>query len=282
METKNTSSCMMDPNKQYPLKQLHNSLVFTVIDRNCDMVLFQGHKYCTNVEFQAPGSYFDQSNPDNYDCPDLGYASYESKMRQLMSHYYNEESIKAAVDQLNNRTGDGKKFTSVAISCVGGDKKKTSQGHCIQTIIISLHETLGINITVFYRTTEICQKFAADLLFLKHILFPAIIGDKPINQVYFYFSTVYLSPLYTMAFVDGDNVDRFIKTMDHNRNSSRMPSTVFKAIVRSLECPTIIKDPSHYAFASRRRMHNLLLKKFDEDPEFESKISDWSKNMRCE
>lgn len=255
------------------LKEAHLNFISDLFFMPCEFVLFQGHKYLTNITVEFEGDVFSQGADPGYDCADLGYARNETKMSQLMSHYYNEDSINAARAKIRDRKGKARDFTSVAVSCVGGKKKDSTQGHCIQSVIFRYHKDNGWSATVMYRITECCQKFAADLLFLKDILFPAVIGDNPLSEVTFMFANIYLSPMYYTAILDGSCARMMLHDITvASAKEEYIPQRVFSAIVRCLKVPYLNKNCDHYGYASRRRMHTLLVNKMEADPEFTEQV----------
>lgn len=139
--------------------------------------------------------------PDPFTFKDLSYSGKDNKVNQLERIYYNDENVQAARSKLKERTDDDRAQTSVSIVMRGEDKDPRSQGHCIQTIVLS-HAILSgsreiTTLDVFYRSTEAIKKFLADVLFLKKVVFPRIMEGLPWpTEIRFYFSNVYLSALF--------------------------------------------------------------------------------------
>ena len=95
---------------------------------------------------------------------DLGYGP--NKFKQLYRNYINEEELERVRALLDRRAGQS--FTSVAMSLRGAKKESRSMGHCMQTLIVSWKkdcETAEIQ----YRSTEVIQKFGADLVFARYL-----------------------------------------------------------------------------------------------------------------
>jgi len=122
----------------------------------------------------------------------VGYCM--NKDRQLMRHYWNDQSIQDAKNELI--LAKSKKDYSVGWNMYGQPKAgKTSQaGYCMQAMVLVKARGEEYRLNVFYRTVEIVRKFYADLYFIqKHIL--PVFGVRP-NMVTFYFSSVTLNNLY--------------------------------------------------------------------------------------
>lgn len=139
-------------------------------------------------------------------CERMGYATDASKMGQLRRNYFNQEQLELAREKFKERLGSrGNKSLQSCItarmSAEGKDSR--SQGHCIQCVTINylvdnLTKEEKFYIDLYYRTTEVTQKFLADLKFLHTIIFPVLLEgvDKIPIAIRFNFSTVYLSTMF--------------------------------------------------------------------------------------
>lgn len=122
------------------------------------------------------------------DYPALGYGS--NKFKQLYRNYINEEELERVRSLLDRRAGQS--FSSIAMSLRGQKKDSRSMGHCMQTLIISWTKDHA-NAEVQYRSTEVIQKFGADLIFLRYLL--QELDFKP-EVIRFRFANAYLSGVF--------------------------------------------------------------------------------------
>lgn len=124
---------------------------------------------------------------------ELGYKPV--KVTRLLNLYYNKEEVAKAKAKLKQRIGE--EHSSVSILTRNMEKTHPiTQGWCIQNVVISqrwksrqVHTTAD----VFYRSTELIQKFGADLTLLKNI-FDAMEVD--VHPVRFYFANCYVSAVF--------------------------------------------------------------------------------------
>lgn len=128
---------------------------------------------------------------------DLCYT--KAKERQLLRNYWNQEEVDAAIDKLMKRKG--KDHSSVSIQMRGRDKDSRSQGFCMQNLVISMTKE-DLTIDIYYRSTELIQKFAADLVFFSTQLPPLFekLGREP-SVVRMKFANVYLSAVFVPILV---------------------------------------------------------------------------------
>lgn len=122
---------------------------------------------------------------------DLGYT--RMKGRQLERIYWPQEGMDAMLEKLAER--ESKPHTSVAVSMAAGIKDSRSQGFCMQSTVFTQTKA-GLEISILYRSTEIIQKFLADLVFFKQKFGPLLIGKKPL-KVKFYFVNAYISAVFS-------------------------------------------------------------------------------------
>lgn len=119
---------------------------------------------------------------------DLGYGN--NKFKQLQRNYIDPDELERVRVLLDHRAGQS--FTSVAMSLRGAKKDKRSMGHCMQSLIISWKKDME-TVEVQYRSTEVIQKFGADLVFLKYILDEL---DLSPDLFRFRFANAYLSGVF--------------------------------------------------------------------------------------
>jgi hypothetical protein len=119
---------------------------------------------------------------------DLGYGP--NKFKQLHRNYIDPDELERVRDLLDRRAGQS--FTSVAMSLRGAKKDGRSMGHCMQTLVVSWKKDYE-TVEVQYRSTEVIQKFGADLVFLRYILEEL---DLSPNLFRFRFANAYLSGVF--------------------------------------------------------------------------------------
>lgn len=127
------------------------------------------------------------------DLPDIGYGDLgygSNKFKQLYRNYVNEEELERVRTLLDKRAGQS--FSSVAMSLRGQKKDSRSMGHCMQTLVLSWTKDQA-NAEVQYRSTEVIQKFGADLIFLRYLLQELDFDPEIIR---FRFANAYLSGVF--------------------------------------------------------------------------------------
>lgn len=123
----------------------------------------------------------------------------KAKGAQLQRNYWDQESVDAAVEKLLSRKG--KPHSSVSIQLQGQGKDSRSQGFCMQNLVITM--TPGTcSVDIYYRSTELIQKFLADLVFFSTKL-PEIFQrlDRNPTVIRFRFANVYLSAVFMPIFL---------------------------------------------------------------------------------
>jgi len=152
-------------------------------------------KIVSDVAFQIP---WDDLVATKLSYTDLHYTA--AKRRQLARNYWDQEEVDAAFEKLMAREGR-KDHTSVSIQLRGQAKDSRSQGYCMQNLVISMSRT-ALEVDVYYRSTELIQKFAADLVFFSEQLPPLFekLTLKP-TRVRFKFANVYLSAVFMPIFL---------------------------------------------------------------------------------
>lgn len=129
--------------------------------------------------------------------PDLNFTDIcytSAKLRQLERNYWNVEGFEAAFTKLAARKG--KDHTSVSIQLQADEKDSRSQGFCMQNMVITQTKDVLL-VDVYYRSTEVLQKFLADLILFSQKLPPMFtaLGRNP-TQVRFHFANMYLSAVF--------------------------------------------------------------------------------------
>lgn len=121
----------------------------------------------------------------------LGYSG-PAKLRALQRLYYDPLEVEKAKAMILKR--QGKSHSSVALRLRGQEKDQRSQGHCMQTMVITFHEKApGCSVGITYRSTEVVQKFSADLVLIDQMFRDLQIVPHTIN---FYFENAYLSAVF--------------------------------------------------------------------------------------
>lgn len=123
------------------------------------------------------------------DYGDLGYGP--NKFKQLSRNYLDLDELERVRTLLDRRAGQS--FTSVAMSLRGNTKKDSrSMGHCMQSLVIAWTKDREM-VEVQYRSTEVIQKFGADLVFLRYLLEEL---DLAPDEYRFRFANAYLSGVF--------------------------------------------------------------------------------------
>lgn len=118
----------------------------------------------------------------------------KAKGAQLQRNYWNQASVDAAIQKLKDRVG--KDHSSVSIQLQGQEKDSRSQGFCMQNLVITVTKQ-KTTVDIYYRSTELIQKFLADLIFFRTKLPPLFdqLGRQP-AEYRFKFANVYLSAMF--------------------------------------------------------------------------------------
>lgn len=215
-------------------------------------------KFVQHLDWKIPGSIWQQDDM-GFNLVDLSYSPNGTKMTQLERNYFNQGSIDRARKKLDRRMYEEEKpQTSVGISTISEGKKKSSQGHCIRGLVLS-HINLDpeeerFTIDIFYRSTEVVQKWGADLIFLHDKLIPAILEgfDVSIEEIAFHFSNIYLSTLFFSILYQYRNPVELLKFTDKHDNK------LYKRFFSRAD-KLIYKDPEDYSFQYRVKMQQLWL-----------------------
>ena len=255
--TKNASSPASEPTKL----ELAWANQVAVLAGQKPAGIIQIRKFFMGVEFAFSWDVFSTGIKMNFG--DIGYGKSGAKMGQLRRVYFNEEEIRLANEKLRLRMGSGN--NREAQSCIharfgNGKKDSRSQGHCMLGVTVSyLRETLDgepiLSLDIMYRTTELTQKFLADLKFLHEIVFPALLegtGLQP-TQVRFIFSQIYISSLYLPVLYRLVPPSTILDPMEKNDNKFwRLAASALKFLVR---------EDNPYNYRTRAKMHEFFHQK---------------------
>lgn len=141
---------------------------------------------------------------------DLGYGS--NKFKQLCRNYIDLGEMERVRSLLDRRAGQS--FTSVAMSLRGAKKDGRSMGHCMQTLVVSWKKDYE-TVEVQYRSTEVIQKFGADLVFLRYLLEEL---DLSPDLFRFRFANAYLSGVFFPTLcAHWDAIDFFEYLWEHDQ-----------------------------------------------------------------
>lgn len=212
----------------------------------------QIRKMFRDVSFEVPYPEFDgvSLKPEN-----LGYAAGDSKIRQLKRNYLDEGELIAARESLKKRLA---KHQSCITARFGNQKKDSrSQGFCMQTISLNYiskpeEGKPQFVVELYYRSTEVGQKFYADLMFLYEVVFPLLLEGLPEpDLIRFRFSSLYMSSMFLPIFFQVGGVEEFINVLlKHDRK------WYSRAVRSAIE--KWMKPGHNYTYRSRVKMHELF------------------------
>lgn len=212
----------------------------------------QIRKIFRDIQWEVPFEDFDglSLKPEN-----LGYAPNDSKMRQLKRNYLSIPELEKARDTLIDRAS--KQQSCITARFGNMEKESRSQGFCMQTITLN-HITRPEKgkpqfvVELYYRSTEVGQKFFADLMFLDEVIFPILLKGLPRPDVIrFKFSTLYLSSMFLPIFfqiADTREAMAAIQAEDNKWFTRCVRIAVEKWMV--VECG--------YNYRTRAKMHDLF------------------------
>ena len=219
----------------------------------------QSQSIYTGVRKIVQGLTFETNSLPSVDLSSLGYRGVgDGKIRQLIRNYWSQDHIDAALIKLKARKDSP--HTSVAISCEGAKKDLRSQGFCLRSVIIT-QTPKKLEADIVYRSTEVIQKFTADLVLLPKI-FEAL-EVKP-QKIRFYFANAFLTALFAPVLFS--QVDP-IHFMEHLKISDpKYYRTFLNAFAKYLEVE------NRYHYAHRCKQYELSQRTLDLD-----KLSDYCK-----
>ncbi len=125
----------------------------------------------------------------------LGFS--KKKITMLTDYYLNDESVRVALYQLEHRRKKGT-YGSVGVTTYNhfAKKERPMHGPCIQSVVFTHSPSGKIDMDVFYRTTEIFKKFAADLIWLREVFLPQFNIPSNSGVVRFHFANITYHPMY--------------------------------------------------------------------------------------
>lgn len=170
-------------------------------------------------------------NEPSFSYTDLCYTA--AKEKQLTRIYWNQEGFDAAIEKLSGRKTQD--HSSVAVQMRGEKKDSRSQGHCMQSLVITMTPD-RCTVDIYYRSTEVIQKFAADLIFFKNKLQPVFeaIGRKP-SIIRMRFANLYISAMFMPIFLryEGDPIEFFEHLLLHDARFHRTCGLTTRVFFRS-------------------------------------------------
>lgn len=186
------------------------------------------------------------------DLSALGYRGVgDGKLKQLMRNYWNQDHIDAARTKLQVRRNSG--HTSVAVSCEGEKKSTKSQGFCLRTVVIT-QTPKSLEADIIYRSTEVIQKFTADLILLPRI-FEAL--EVAPTTTRFYFSNAFLTALFSPVLFNQADPIHFMEHL--KKHDPKYYKTFINAFAKFLE------TDNRYTYQHRVKQYNLAQKTLDLD-----------------
>lgn len=188
----------------------------------------------------------------------------KAKGAQLQRNYWDQDSVDAAVEKLLDRKG--KPHSSISIQLQGQGKDSRSQGYCMQNMVITLTPDT-CTIDIYYRSTELIQKFLADLIFFAKQLPPIFekLGRTP-SVIRFKFANVYLSAVFMPIFLryETDPLG-FFQTLQ--RGDPKFFRTCGLATRRFFQ-------PDHnYTYRTRVKMHEYWQEHVTNDPALQKMLA---------
>lgn len=189
-----------------------------------------------------------------FEYADLCYTP--AKGSQLKRNYWNQESWDAALEKLASR--EGKEHSSVAVRLQAAEKDSRSQGFCMQNLVIT-RTRKKTSVDIFYRSTEVIQKFAADLMFFAQELPPILTANGIKPDVYrFKFANLYVSAMFAPIYVrfEEDPRDFLIKLRQHDPQFARTMALVLRKYYQ---------EDHNYTYRTRVKMFDYWKKHITEE-----------------
>lgn len=214
----------------------------------------QIRKIFRDLTWEVP---FDQWDGISLKPENMGYAKGPSKMNQLRRNYLCVEELEKARDSLISRAK--KQQSSITARFGNQEKDSRSQGFCMQTITLSHIDKPEPGkprfvVELYYRSTEVGQKFLADLMFLDQVVFPILLKglDEPC-LIRFKFSTLYLSSMFLPI------IFQVMPPLDLLRTIKAHDSKWFTRCAR-IAVEKWMKEDCGYNYRTRVKMHELFRK----------------------
>lgn len=189
-------------------------------------------------------------------CPikyeDISYT--KMKGRQLERIYWPKEPMEAALEKLRTRLA--KPHSSVAVQLSAGVKDSRSQGFCMQNLVIT-QTADQMYIDIYYRSTEVVQKFLADLIFFAAKL-PPLFPDRKPSVIRFKFANTYLSAVFAPILLRYEPLPRefFVALYENDPKFFR----TFGLATRKF-----FKDTHNYTYRTRVKMFEYYQEHLKDD-----------------
>lgn len=196
-----------------------------------DRFFHSGRRFTSGLQVDLPGL------PESIPWEDMGYSPMkESQLRRI----YWPSSIPERVGKFNKLV----RGNTLAFSMAGGNKLPQSKGYCMQGFTATPYPK-GVRIDVFYRKTELCQKFLADLVFIGKV-FGELEFKQPVELIRLHVAQAYVSPLY---FIVAVKLLGYPIISNLRRNDFAFYKSCMKLMLRYEKNP-----PEAYNFGARKKM----------------------------
>lgn len=179
---------------------------------------------------------------------DLGYG--KNKHKQLCRNYWNQpdmERVKKILEHRKNQT-----LTSVALSMRASEKESRSQGHCMQTMVITKMKEQTV-VEMQYRSTELILKFGGDLVFLPHVF--EELNIEP-TKIRFHFANAYLSGVFFPTLSCWWDPIKFLDYLWEN--DQRLFAAGTRFFLRSA-----YKKDQHFPYSPEQQQHRFAWERLD-------------------
>lgn len=238
-------------------------------------MIFGCRKFHSPVSWWVSGDVF---RSPFLDYRQLGYGwtsthGGRGKRNQMARNYYDEAQISGARDKIQQRLDLGRSQSSVSVRLQNHEKESRSQGFCMQSAIfahVKNRYTDHFTVDVYYRITEVTQKFSADLLFLKDRIIPDVLGvhaDK-VSAVRFHFAQVYVSDVYMPILYSFAPPEEWL---------AEMKDEAFRDQLCRITENLFLKE-SKYTYRSRSIMHEVWKELGIRTPKTRPFITAWRKD----
>jgi hypothetical protein len=240
------------------LEQYWLNLCLRYLSLECDGYL-SIRKFFVARTFYIPWEIFETGIKMDYS--DFGYSEGKGKVRQMTRNYFNQaelEKLKFVFASRNSSKGKKGDQSCITARMGAAEKSSRSQGHCMQCLTIN-HLEQGkkpkiLTLDLYYRTTEVTQKFLADLKFLSEVVFPFIMEDKSCEWrptgVRFVFSSLYISLLYLPI------IYQFKNPLDVLSLIKESDEKFYFQVLSGLR--SLMVKNTNYNFRTRENMHNFF------------------------
>lgn len=212
----------------------------------------QIRKIFRDLTWEVP---YDQWDGLSLKVENLGYSAGPVKMNQLRRNYLNEEELTKCRDTLIERMS--KSQSCITARFGNKEKDSRSQGFCMQTISLNYLEKPEEGepkfvVELYYRSTEVGQKFFADLMFLDEVVFPILFEGLPKPDIIrFKFSTLYLSSMFLPIVLQTTDVVKFL-----NEVTQSDPKWFTRCVRVAIEKWMV--EECNYNYRTRAKMHDIF------------------------